>query len=193
MGFFRAGYRPRSLSHIIYTGTTPGSVSQASGIYFLRRVVYGCDRELTSEIPQRLCVRQNQITRIDFPANIASSVTDLDLYDNLIGHIKGFDEFQNLTSLDLSFNKIKHIKNVSHLTKLTDLFFVQNKISRLEGLDGLTALRNLELGANRIRVGWLPTYHQLHIWWLISCRKSRIWTHFPRWRSYGSGKTRSPR
>jgi Leucine-rich repeat (LRR) protein len=79
-------------------------------------------------------------------------LTELDLYDNLISHVKGLDEFHNLTSLDLSFNKIKHIKNVDHLKKLTDLYFVQNKISRIEGLEGLDMLRNLELGANRIRV-----------------------------------------
>ena len=101
---------------------------------------------------QRLCLRQNQITRINFPPSVAASLTELDLYDNLISHIKGLDEFRDLTILDLSFNKIKHIKNLLHLTKLTDLFFVQNKISRIEGLDGLDKLRNLELGANRIRV-----------------------------------------
>jgi protein phosphatase 1 regulatory subunit 7 len=99
---------------------------------------------------QRLCFRQNEISRIEFPPNVAASLKELDLYDNLISHIKNLDDF-DLTTLDLSFNKIKHIKNVSHLKKLTDLFFVQNKISRIEGLEGLTELRNLELGANRIR------------------------------------------
>jgi Leucine-rich repeat (LRR) protein len=79
-------------------------------------------------------------------------LTELDLYDNLIGHIKGLDDFENLISLDLSFNKIKHIKNISHMKKLRDLYFVQNKISTIEELDELTQLRNLELGANRIRV-----------------------------------------
>ncbi|KAJ6129920.1 protein phosphatase PP1 regulatory subunit Sds22 [Penicillium capsulatum] len=100
---------------------------------------------------QRLFLRQNQISRIEFPSNVAATLKELDLYDNLISHVKGFDEFHDLTSLDLSFNKIKHIKNVSHLVHLTELFFVQNKISRIEGLEGLTKLRSLELGANRIR------------------------------------------
>lgn len=108
--------------------------------------------KLTSWFLQRLCLRQNQITRINFPTELAETLTELDLYDNLISHVKGLDEFHNLTSLDLSFNKIKHIKNVDHLKKLTDLYFVQNKISRIEGLEGLDKLRNLELGANRIRV-----------------------------------------
>jgi hypothetical protein len=79
-------------------------------------------------------------------------LTELDLYDNLISHLKGLDDFNGLTSLDLSFNKLKHIKNISHLVKLKDLYFVQNKISKIEGVEGLTELRNLELGANRIRV-----------------------------------------
>ncbi|GMG25614.1 unnamed protein product [Aspergillus oryzae var. brunneus] len=101
----------------------------------------------------KICLRQNQITRIAFPPEVAGSLVELDLYDNLISHVKGLDEFKDLTSLDLSFNKIKHIKNISHLVKLTDLYFVQNKISKIEGLEGLKVLRNLELGANRIRVG----------------------------------------
>ncbi|KAB8233692.1 putative general stress response phosphoprotein phosphatase Psr1/2 [Aspergillus alliaceus] len=100
---------------------------------------------------ERICLRQNQISRITFPPEIAATLVELDLYDNLISHVKGLDEFKELTSLDLSFNKIKHIKNISHLVKLTDLYFVQNKISKIEGLEGLSVLRNLELGANRIR------------------------------------------
>ncbi|KAJ5157070.1 Leucine rich repeats (2 copies), partial [Penicillium canariense] len=116
---------------------------------------------------QRLCLRQNQITRINFPPNIAETLTELDLYDNLISHIKGLDEFRDLINLDLSFNKIKHIKNVDHLKKLTDLFFVQNKISRIEGLEGLDQLRNLELGANRIReIENLETLTSLEELWL---------------------------
>lgn len=101
---------------------------------------------------QKLGLRQNQISRIEPPPSAAEKLTELDLYDNLISHVKGLDEFRRLTVLDLSFNKIKHIKNVSHLVELTDLFFVQNKISKIEGLEGLSKLRNLELGANRIRV-----------------------------------------
>ncbi|KAF2144157.1 uncharacterized protein K452DRAFT_296389 [Aplosporella prunicola CBS 121167] len=98
-----------------------------------------------------LSLRQNQISTIEFPNNIGSTVEELDLYDNLIGHIKGLDNFTELTNLDLSFNKIKHIKRINHLKKLRDLYFVQNKISTIEGLEGLDVLRNLELGANRVR------------------------------------------
>ncbi|KAF2803598.1 L domain-like protein [Mytilinidion resinicola] len=100
----------------------------------------------------RLCLRQNQISVIDLPDTLSSTLEEIDLYDNLIAHIKGLDNLHALTSLDLSFNKIKHIKRVNHLTKLKDLYFVQNKIGTIEGLDGLANLRMLELGANRIRV-----------------------------------------
>jgi protein phosphatase 1 regulatory subunit 7 len=101
---------------------------------------------------KRLCLRQNQITDIELPDELAPTLVELDLYDNLISHMRGFDAFTELESLDLSFNKIKHIKRVAHLTKLKDIYFVQNKIGAIEGLDGLSNLRQVELGANRIRV-----------------------------------------
>ena len=101
---------------------------------------------------QKLCLRQNHISHTELPSTLGSTLEDLDLYDNLISHIKGLDSFTRLTCLDLSFNKIKHIKNVNHLKDLRDLYFVQNRIQTIEGLDGLTRLRNLELAANRIRV-----------------------------------------
>ena len=101
---------------------------------------------------QKLCLRQNQISRIDIPDSLGPKLRDLDLYDNLISHLKGLDSLVNLASLDLSFNKLKHIKNVSHLRRLTDFYLVQNKITKIEGLAGLGKLRNLELAANRIRV-----------------------------------------
>jgi protein phosphatase 1 regulatory subunit 7 len=100
---------------------------------------------------QRLCLRQNAVTMIDFPPSLGNTLYDLDLYDNLISHIKNLDSLPNLTSLDLSFNKIKHIKNLSHLSKLKDLYLVQNKISKIENLAGLTSLTQIELAANRIR------------------------------------------
>ncbi|PSS08575.1 hypothetical protein M430DRAFT_186971 [Amorphotheca resinae ATCC 22711] len=99
----------------------------------------------------RLCLRQNTITEIEGLSCVAATLQDLDLYDNLIAHIRGLESLTQLTNLDLSFNKIKHIKKIDHLVHLTDLYFVQNKIQTIENLDGLTRLRNLELAANRIR------------------------------------------
>ncbi|CBF89513.1 putative protein phosphatase PP1 regulatory subunit Sds22 [Aspergillus nidulans FGSC A4] len=116
---------------------------------------------------QRLCLRQNQISRIELPSSLGETLQELDLYDNLISHLKGLDDFHNLTSLDLSFNKLKHIKNISHLVKLKDLYFVQNKISKIEGLEGLTEIKNLELGANKIReIENLETLSALEELWL---------------------------
>ena len=100
---------------------------------------------------QRLCLRQNAISSIDFPKSLGSELLELDLYDNLISHIKGLDTLTNLTSLDLSFNKIKHIKNISHLSHLTELYLVQNRITKIENLAGLPSLTSIELAANRIR------------------------------------------
>lgn len=99
----------------------------------------------------RLCLRQNTITEIEGLSCLASTLEELDLYDNLIAHIRGLEDLTKLTTLDLSFNKIKHIKKVNHLINLTDIYFVQNKIVTIENLEGLTKLRNLELAANRIR------------------------------------------
>ncbi|KAF2400755.1 L domain-like protein [Trichodelitschia bisporula] len=116
---------------------------------------------------ERLCLRQNQITAVEFPPSLASTLKDLDLYDNLISSIKGLEDFSELTSLDFSFNKIKHIRRVNHLQKLTDLYFVQNKISVIENLEGLTNLTNLELGGNRIRtIQNLETLTALEKLWL---------------------------
>ncbi|KAF3357508.1 hypothetical protein VdG1_03296 [Verticillium dahliae VDG1] len=106
----------------------------------------------------RLCLRQNSIQSIDGLAALAPTLQDLDLYDNLISHIRGLDELTHLTSLDLSFNKIKHIKNISHLTKLKEVFFnleelwvAKNKITALDGLAALPKLRLLSIQSNRIR------------------------------------------
>ncbi|KAH8704587.1 hypothetical protein GQ44DRAFT_511517 [Phaeosphaeriaceae sp. PMI808] len=116
---------------------------------------------------KRLCLRQNRIEAIDIPSDAAETLTEIDLYDNLIAHIKGLDAFTELTSLDLSFNKIKHIRRLSHLTKLKDLYFVQNKISVIENLQGLTTLRQIELGANRVReISGLETLTGLEELWL---------------------------
>ncbi|KAB8304908.1 hypothetical protein EYC80_004233 [Monilinia laxa] len=116
---------------------------------------------------QRLCLRQNTISTIEDLASLASTLTDLDLYDNMIAHIRGLEDLIHLTSLDLSFNKLKHIKKINHLTSLTDLYFVQNKITTIENLEGLTKLRNLELAANRIReIQGLDTLIGLEELWL---------------------------
>ncbi|KAL2314031.1 Protein phosphatase 1 regulatory subunit SDS22 [Schizosaccharomyces pombe] len=98
---------------------------------------------------QSLCLRQNQIKKIE---SVPETLTELDLYDNLIVRIENLDNVKNLTYLDLSFNNIKTIRNINHLKGLENLFFVQNRIRRIENLEGLDRLTNLELGGNKIRV-----------------------------------------
>lgn len=100
---------------------------------------------------KRICLRQNQIQRIELPDTCASTLEELELYDNLLKHVEGLEDFAELRTLDLSYNKLKHIKRISNLKKLNQLFFVQNRISKIEGLEELTELTYLELGANRIR------------------------------------------
>ncbi len=82
-----------------------------------------------------------------------TDLRELDLYDNLIGHMRGVERLPNLTSLDLSFNKIRHIRHLQPLRRLTDLYLVANKIGTVDGLAGVApaTLRMLELGSNRLR------------------------------------------
>jgi protein phosphatase 1 regulatory subunit 7 len=116
---------------------------------------------------ERLCLRQNRISELDLPSSLGASLLELDLYDNLVSHIKGFDELLKLTSLDLSFNKIKYIKHVNHLKELRELYFVQNRIQKIENLDGLDRLTMIELAANRIRdIENLETLTALEELWL---------------------------
>ncbi|KAK0366993.1 protein phosphatase regulatory subunit Sds22 [Friedmanniomyces endolithicus] len=115
---------------------------------------------------RRLCLRQNSIQRIELPPELASTLEELELYDNLVKHIDGLQDFVQLQILDLSYNKLKHIKNLAHLTKLHHLYFVQNRLSNIENLEALTELVYLELGANRIReIQGLETLTKLeHLW-----------------------------
>ncbi|KAK6072883.1 protein phosphatase pp1 regulatory subunit [Seiridium cupressi] len=123
----------------------------------------------------RLCLRQNLVQNIDGISSLGPTLQELDLYDNLIAHIRGLDDLTNLTTLDLSFNKIKHIKHVGHLTKLTDLFFVSNKISKIEGLETLVNLRQVELGSNRIReIKNLDSLKNLEELWLAKNKITEI-------------------
>jgi protein phosphatase 1 regulatory subunit 7 len=123
----------------------------------------------------RICLRQNVIEHIEGLAPLAATLEDLDLYDNLIGHIRGLDELVHLTNLDLSFNKIRHIKHISHLTELRDLFLVANKIGQITGLENLTKLRSLELGSNRIRcIENLDALTQLEELWVAKNKITEI-------------------
>ncbi|KAF3934151.1 Internalin-A [Dactylellina cionopaga] len=117
---------------------------------------------------RRLCLRQNDIQRIEGLEPVASTLQDLDLYDNGIGHIsRHLETLVNLESLDLSYNTIKHVKYLEKLVKLRNLYLASNRISAIEGLATLVELRNLELGANKIReIENLDTLTKLEELWL---------------------------
>ncbi|KAK6539402.1 hypothetical protein TWF694_009627 [Orbilia ellipsospora] len=101
---------------------------------------------------RRLCLRQNEIPKVEGLAFLAGTLQDLDLYDNGIGHMtRELNDLVNLESLDLSYNSIKHVKNIENLVKLRNLYLASNRISTIEGLDTLAELTNLELGANKVR------------------------------------------
>ncbi|CAK7246123.1 MAG: protein phosphatase regulatory subunit Sds22 [Sporothrix thermara] len=106
---------------------------------------------------QKICLRQNSIQSLTSGLDVvADTLQELDLYDNLVSHMRGVEKLPNLTSLDLSYNKIKHIKHLAPLTKLVDLYLVANKIGSVDGLEEAAAaagntLRMIELGSNRIR------------------------------------------
>ena len=134
---------------------------------------------------QKLCLRQNQISKIEGLEPIAGTLKDLDLYDNLIAHMGGLASLTKLESLDLSYNAIKHIKNIDQLVKLRNLYFASNRISKIEGVERLVDMRNLELGANRIRVGGLMMGDDGWMADAVRDRKLRTWIRCTIWRSYG--------
>ncbi|KAI9318557.1 P-loop containing nucleoside triphosphate hydrolase protein, partial [Dichotomocladium elegans] len=111
---------------------------------------------------ERLCLRQNLI--LDIRGFEGLSLTELDLYDNKISHIRNLSHLTTLTYLDLSFNKIKHIGHLEELVNLTDLFLVSNRISKIENLDTLVNLDNLELGANRVIENLDKLVHLTKLW-----------------------------
>ncbi|KAF3226375.1 hypothetical protein TWF106_000868 [Orbilia oligospora] len=101
----------------------------------------------------RLCLRQNEISRIEGLECIAGTLQDIDLYDNAIGHMtRDLEVLVNLENLDLSYNDLKHIKNLEKLVKLKNLYLASNRIGTIEGLGTLVELKNLEMGANKVRL-----------------------------------------
>ncbi|GAB7360118.1 hypothetical protein MBLNU230_g7881t1 [Neophaeotheca triangularis] len=116
---------------------------------------------------RKLGLRQNFISSIELPTCFASTLEELELYDNLLKHMGGLEEFTELNNLDLSYNKFTRIKHLENLKKLEYVYFVQNRISKIEGLDELTELKYLELGANRIReIAGLEKLEKLEQLWL---------------------------
>lgn len=79
-----------------------------------------------------------------------TSLTKLQLGNNIIEKIENLDSLVNLRELDLSFNHIKVIENLDKLVKLEILSLFQNLITELKNIDSLKNLRIFSIGNNLI-------------------------------------------
>ncbi|XDV13809.1 hypothetical protein PO909_002136 [Leuciscus waleckii] len=79
-----------------------------------------------------------------------TSLTKLQLDNNVIERIEGLENLTNLIWLDLSFNNIEVIEGLDSLVKFEDLSLFNNRISVIENLDALQNLNILSIGNNSI-------------------------------------------
>ncbi|KAM8845505.1 dynein regulatory complex subunit 3 [Spinachia spinachia] len=77
-----------------------------------------------------------------------TSLTRLDLNNNLIEKIEGLDRLVNLTHLNMSFNKIEKIEGLGYLQKLKLLNLSNNRISVIENMDTLEKLTHVFVANN---------------------------------------------
>ncbi|XP_037331636.2 dynein regulatory complex subunit 3 [Pungitius pungitius] len=77
-----------------------------------------------------------------------TSLSRLDLNNNLIEKIEGLDGLVNLTRLNLSFNKIEKIEGLWYLQKLELLNLSNNRISVIENMDTLEKLTHVFIANN---------------------------------------------
>ncbi|XP_070780011.1 dynein regulatory complex subunit 3 [Enoplosus armatus] len=79
-----------------------------------------------------------------------TSLTRLDMNNNLIEKIEGLDHLGNLTWLNLSFNSIEKIEGLESLQKLEMLNLSNNRISVIENMDALEKLTHFYIANNLI-------------------------------------------
>lgn len=96
-----------------------------------------------------LNLRNNQISELS-GFEFLSFLEDLLLSNNQISEIKGLDKIWRLKTLELSNNQISEIKGLEKLSDLQDLRLTNNKISEIKGLEKLTNLTVLRLSYNQI-------------------------------------------
>ncbi|XP_071329892.1 dynein regulatory complex subunit 3 [Trachinotus anak] len=77
-----------------------------------------------------------------------TSLTKLDLNNNVIEKIEGLDCLINLTWLNMSFNRIEKIEGLEYLRKLELLNLSSNRISVIENLDELEKLTHFFMANN---------------------------------------------
>ncbi|XP_026464864.1 dynein regulatory complex subunit 3-like [Ctenocephalides felis] len=82
-----------------------------------------------------------------------TSLTKLNLSNNIIEEIENIEMLVNLKELDLSFNYITKIANLSTLVNIEVLSLYQNFITDIENIDSLKKLTILSIGNNEIEDG----------------------------------------
>lgn len=82
--------------------------------------------------------------------NQLTSLTKLQLCNNVIKKIQNLDVLVNLVWLDLSFNSIKTIEGLDKLVKLEVLDLHRNFIRRLENMDNNLRLQMLHISTNKL-------------------------------------------
>ncbi|XP_035471315.2 dynein regulatory complex subunit 3 isoform X1 [Scophthalmus maximus] len=77
-----------------------------------------------------------------------TSLTRLDLNNNIIERMEGLDSLMNLTWLNLSFNRIEKMEGLESLQRLELLNLSNNRISVIENMDGLEKLSHFFIANN---------------------------------------------
>uniref|UniRef100_A0A3P9NF29 Dynein regulatory complex subunit 3 n=1 Tax=Poecilia reticulata TaxID=8081 RepID=A0A3P9NF29_POERE len=98
----------------------------------------------------RLHLEFKNMAKMDFIHDF-TSLTRLDLNNNVIQKIWGLNRLTNLTWLNLSFNKIENIGGLDSLRKLELLNLAFNNISVVKNMDTLENLTHFFISKNQIR------------------------------------------
>ncbi|XP_037400841.1 dynein regulatory complex subunit 3 isoform X1 [Pygocentrus nattereri] len=113
----------------------------------------------------QLCLELRNILKIGHLWEF-TSLTKLQLNNNIIEKIQGLEKLTNLVWLDLSFNNIEVIEGLDSLVKLQNLSLFNNRISVIENMDALGNLQIVSVGNNLIsqldNVIYLRKFKELH-------------------------------
>ncbi|CAM9669139.1 unnamed protein product, partial [Phaeothamnion confervicola] len=91
----------------------------------------------------------NSLTRL--PRGLPCTLVHLNLSENHLERLEGFDALPQLQELDVSRNRLAATTGLSRNTRLRSLSFAGNAIRRVDGLEPLRELRDLDLSDNSLR------------------------------------------
>ena len=111
--------------------------------------------------PQRLCLRQNQISHVSFPTGFGPHLQELDLYDNAISHIKNLGDTPPPDKTGPSDHETRNAEEAdeesgegpsanSQFPILTSLDLSFNKIKHIKRVNHLRTLTDLYFVQNKI-------------------------------------------